>query len=134
MEMQTAAGITTPPHSRGAPKEWDITQDVVRELLDYNPDTGRLTWKVRDRKWFPRDSDWKRWNTCFAGKSLGAKSTGSSRTFYLSGRIRMFRRTFSAHRLIYLWMTGSFPHQEIDHINGDGMDIAGAICERSPIR
>ena len=29
-----------------------LTQEVVRELWNYDPETGKLFWKERDRKWF----------------------------------------------------------------------------------
>jgi len=32
-----------------------LTQDIVRELLDYDPATGAFTWKWRDIKWFKAD-------------------------------------------------------------------------------
>jgi hypothetical protein len=107
--------ITVPPHSRGAPKEWDITQDIVRELLDYNLDTGRLTWRARDRRWFKSDRDWKFWNTRYAGKSAMVARSGA----YLACTI--LSRPLLTHRVIWFWMTGFWP-SEIDHINGDGTD------------
>lgn len=117
-EMEIAAGITAPPHSRGAPKEWDITQDIVRELLDYEPLTGRLTWKVRDRKWFASNPSWNSWNRKHAGKP--AFKTRNN-TGYLASTLLGNRNTL-AHRVIYLWMTGAWPHPQVDHINGDRAD------------
>jgi hypothetical protein len=45
-----------------------LTQKIVRELLDYNPKTGVLTWRRRHRKWFTSDRICNMWNTKFAGK------------------------------------------------------------------
>jgi hypothetical protein len=46
----------------------ELNQEVVRELLDYFPETGELIWKRRARKWFVSDGSWKSWNAKNAGK------------------------------------------------------------------
>jgi hypothetical protein len=53
-------------------------------LLDYNPETGALTWKPRDRWWFIDDHQWKVWNAKFAGQKAGALAKQSGgRRYYL---------------------------------------------------
>jgi hypothetical protein len=47
-----------------------LTQAIVRELLDYNPRTGVLKWKRRDRRWFKSDRDWKAWNSLHANRPI----------------------------------------------------------------
>ncbi len=97
-------------------KESMLTQEIVRELLDYDPETGVLTWKQRDRKYFKSDWDWKKWNTKHAEKpALTAYTHG-----YLHGRI--FGRAYRAHRIIFLMMTGCWPDSEVDHENRDRAD------------
>ncbi len=88
-----------------------LTQAMVRELLDYDPKTGILIWRVRDRHWFKRDGDQKTWNKIFAGKETGSPDGDG----YL--QCTVLSRAYKAHRLIWLWMTGEWPKDEIDHEN-----------------
>lgn len=92
----------------------EITQDIVREFLDYDPETGVLTWRKRARKWFTSDGAWKSWNTKYAGGEAGSLSARG----YLC--VDVLGRSHKAHRLIWLWMTGEFPPAGIDHENQSG--------------
>jgi hypothetical protein len=89
----------------------DLTQEIVRELLDYDPATGALTWRQRDRKWFESDGAWKMWNTKYSGKRIYSSTTKG----YL--RVKIWGHSYAAHRLCFLWMTGRYPDPEIDHEN-----------------
>lgn len=80
-------------------------QQKVRELFDYDPDTGVCTWLVNRHKakaGEPIDDRYK--------YSKGYKLIG------FHGKPHLL------HRLIFLWMTGEFPKHEVDHINGDKDD------------
>lgn len=88
-----------------------LTQEIVREFLDYDSETGKLTWRERDRRWFKSARDCKIWNSRLAGKQA---FTTLSRDGYFQGKI--FDKSYQAHRIIFLYMTGNFPN-EIDHIN-----------------
>lgn len=89
-----------------------LTQNLVRELLNYNPETGIFTWRYRDRKHFPSDRGHNVWNAKYSGKEAGSVIYG-----YI--QIKIFGYEFFAHRLAYLYMTGSFlgPGMQIDHID-----------------
>lgn len=78
-----------------------ITQKQLKAVLDYCPETGVFRW-AKDC-----GSRAKRGN--IAGSNLTSDG-------YVVIRIR--RCGYTAHRLAYLWMTGSFPAKEVDHING----------------
>jgi HNH endonuclease/AP2 domain len=77
-----------------------ITQKELKELLEYNPDTGIFTWNKKPNR------------RILVNSIAGFKSLG-----YIS--IRLLGRIYRAHRLAWLYMTGSWPQKEyIDHING----------------
>jgi hypothetical protein len=89
-----------------------LTQDIIRELLEYDPDTGVFIWKKRDRKWFTRDRDHIAWNTNHSGKRTGlCKSHGYS-------KVRIFDRLYGAHQIAFMYSVGYIP-DEIDHIDHD---------------
>ncbi|MDE2104048.1 MAG: hypothetical protein KGL39_42820 [Patescibacteria group bacterium] len=46
-----------------------LTPAIVRELLDYDPDSGFLMWRKRSAKWFDGNKGRaNRWNARYAGK------------------------------------------------------------------
>ena len=98
----------------------DFTQEIVRELLDYNPETGDLTWKFRDSKWFSAEGTWKSWNTKYAGKRACTERTNTNGYRYKCQKTTLFNKAYLSHRVIWLWMTGEWPYQQIDHIDRDG--------------
>lgn len=98
-----------------------ISAELARQLISYDPDTGAMTWKHRDRSLCPSDWAWKACNTRFAGKPalVSADSTG-----HLYGGI--LGKRYPAHRIAWLIVYGEHPRGEIDHINGDPSD--NRIC------
>ncbi len=97
----------------------ELTKELLIELLDYNADTGIFIWKRRDGKHFKTDRACKIWNTRFAGKKAGCKSEKRKDKFYIV--IGVKARLYHAHRLAWLYVTGSWPDNENDHDNGDGL-------------
>lgn len=89
--------------------------ELLRQLLRYDPDTGKLYWKERSN---PENSNAKNtWNKRWAGK-LALDYIDPSNG-YRVGRL-MNRRTY-AHRVILAIYSGKHP-EEVDHINGDRAD------------
>lgn len=95
----------------------NLTRDVLRELIEYNPESGRLIWKHRSRKWFASDRIYKSWNGRYAGKDAGTETT--DKRGYRRRQVSIFKKAFKEHRLVWLYMTGSMPCGEIDHIDQD---------------
>ncbi len=93
----------------------EITQAVVRQLIDYTAQTGEIMWKARDASLFPDERAAKVWNTRYAGKPCGVKSNG-----YLL--ISVFKKRIMAHRLVWLLAYGEWPSHDVDHINGNRDD------------
>lgn len=103
------------------------TPDELRQLLNYDPDTGLFTWKIRDAKWFKNPKYAKNWNTRWAGTpALGAihfRSRGVAGG-YKSGNI--LGNVYLSHRVAWAHHYGEWPEQIIDHVNRDTSD--NRIC------
>lgn len=76
-----------------------ITQDELKELLDYNPDTGIMVW-IKPRGGIRKDG------------VAGSKHHSGYLSLTVKGKY------YLVHRLIFLYMTGRFPTFQVDHING----------------
>jgi hypothetical protein len=94
-------------HTRNA-----ITPDILRQLLRYEPETGALFWRTRDRRLFSCDADWRTFNKLWAGQPA---FTSYDRDGYLVGSVAHWN--FKAHRVCWMIAKGIAPMQ-IDHING----------------
>jgi hypothetical protein len=91
-----------------------VTAERLRELLHYDPDTGLFTWLPRSPESFKNKQAFLAWNTRYLGMAAG-RASGQCRyaTIDIDGTVCY------AHRLAYLYMTGSHAAGDIDHIDGD---------------
>lgn len=80
-----------------------ITQERLKEIISYDPETGIFR-QLQYRRGWP------------AGRITGNVS-GSG---YL--RVRADNVCYQAHRLAWLYMTGSFPSALVDHIDRDKLN------------
>ena len=101
-----------------------LTAETARRLLEYNPQTGMLTWKPRSPSMFTDGkgkytSEWKAkcWNALYAGKEAGAMDGHGYRHVVILTNHRC-----QAHRLAWLIFHGIWPKTDIDHINHDRQD------------
>lgn len=104
-----------------------LTQEILQELMHYDPLSGIFTWKERDLKYFSHCMFPQRacniWNVNFSGKEAGNIWTHKNRkTSYTRVRISLNGRNngYQAHRLAFLYLEGYFPSEQVDHIDGDG--------------
>lgn len=94
--------------------------EYLRECVLYDAASGILTWKVRPRSQFRSDRAWRTTNSTWAGKQFGTIITMRGGIQYIRGGID--HQDILAHRLIWKWMTGQEPQNEVDHRDGDGLN------------
>jgi len=90
--------------------------EVLRQLLSYDPDTGKLFWKERGPEWFKdglRPAEWcaNQWNNRFSGAVAGTLTPRG----YL--KVTVNSEKYWAHRVAWKIYYGCEPLFEIDHIN-----------------
>lgn len=79
-----------------------LTQERLKELFSYDPGSGDFTRIMVTNRW-----------------KKGSKAGGLGGRGYIS--IEISGKTYKAHRLAWLYMTGNWP-DEIDHINHNKAD------------
>lgn len=94
------------------------TPEELRQLLRYEPETGKLFWKERPAEMFnpgntSREARCSTWNKRYSGKEA---FTAKNRYRYHVGAL--FDRVMMAHRVAWAIHSGEWPHEEIDHIDG----------------
>jgi hypothetical protein len=90
----------------------ELELERLKELLEYDPDTGVFRWKVAHGFGLPGE---------VAGHITGG--VGNKRlTNYI--RIRIDTIRYPAHHLAWLYVTGEPPASEVDHWDNDGTNNA----------
>lgn len=98
----------------------NIPVETLRQLLAYDPATGKLTWLERAREMFATQRHCSVWNARYAGNdALTAHCRG-----HRHGNI--LGQTYKAHRVAWAIHHGGWPAGDLDHINGDPAD--NRIC------
>jgi hypothetical protein len=86
-----------------------LTAERLRELLEYRPAEGVFVWRL------PAHNQRDRVGTV-AGYDHPTSSGKTYREIGLNGR------AYKCSRLAWLYMTGEWPADQIDHINGNSLD------------
>lgn len=76
-----------------------LTQDTLKEYLSYNTESGNFTWLKRTS------------NRIKVGEEAGSLGING----YIS--ISILGKKYYAHRLAFLYISGSMPTDQVDHIN-----------------
>lgn len=95
----------------------DIPAAILRDLLDYDPVNGKLTWKTRAPELFSNPVRARSWNAQHAGREAFARAGANG---YLVGTV--FKVTLYAHHVAWAVIHGDWPSMHLDHINRDPKD------------
>jgi hypothetical protein len=100
-------------------KQFDITAEYVRSILDYNPQTGVFVWRPRAPDDFKdkggkytKERSCKIFNKRFAGKQAGVSLNKRIDPY---SKININNRQYLAHVIAWFYVTGDFPKVDIDH-------------------
>lgn len=92
--------------------------ELLRQLLRYEPDTGKLFWRERDASMFTDGpnrtaqnssalfNSWKAGKEAFTCTAVNGYKVGA-----------VLGRNFTAHRVAWAMTYGEWPSKQVDHIN-----------------
>ena len=95
--------------------------EVVRRLVRYEHEAGKLYWLARPREFFNSDHQTNAWNARHAGKEAFTATTDKG---YKVGRL--FDKSYRAHHVAWAIFYGEWPKKQIDHENCNPSD--NRIC------
>lgn len=78
---------------------------TLHRVLEYSPETGIFIWKEK-----------------ISQKVLVGNAAGTTNAILGYVIIALYGKQYYAHRLAYFYMTGKWPQNQIDHINGTRSD------------
>jgi hypothetical protein len=78
---------------------FSMEQERLKQLLDYDPETGIFKWRVRRQR-------------IFIGRVAGNRAIKGYLFLAFDGK------TYQCHRLAWFYVYGEWPKYQIDHING----------------
>lgn len=78
-----------------------LTQERLKELFEYDPAEGTFT------------------RRCSRGGYAKGTVAGAFNSYYGYVHISVDAKSYKAHRLAFLYMTGEMPEGEVDHVDGN---------------
>ena len=81
--------------------DWELTQDTLQDVLDYDPKTGEFRWLVKPSA------------RVAVGQRAGSLDAKGYRVIGLANKV------YKAHRLAWLYVYGEWPVSDLDFINRD---------------
>jgi hypothetical protein len=85
-------------------EDWELTQYTLKDVLDYDPETGNFIWLVKPSA------------RVALGQRAGSLDAKGYRVIKIAGQ------SYKAHRLAWLWEHGEWPKLDLDFINRDPDD------------
>lgn len=94
-----------------------LSPELLQKLVRYDPETGKIFWRKRPEIMFATRGHAGTWNTRFAEKEA---FTAHDNAGYRVGKI--CGKSYRAHRVAWAVQFGSWPEDQVDHINGNPSD------------
>ena len=100
----------------------DITPELLRQLLRYEPETGKLFWCERSEEIWRESGSADPFAAAlhWIAKNAGKEAGSVSRTGYI--RTTVLGASLLGHRIAWAIHYDKWPQKHIDHINGDRAD------------
>jgi hypothetical protein len=86
-------------------EDWELTQDTLRDVLYYNPETGEFYWLVKPS------------SRTHIGQRAGCLGLKGYRYIKLDGK------SYQEHRLLWLYVYGEWPKGDLDFVDRDPTNI-----------
>lgn len=97
-----------------------LTHSLLQELIYYDAETGVFTWKHRDESLFASRRSYASFCGKYANKVAGYNKTAVNGKDYRN--IMILNVNYLSHRVAWFYIYGNWPVNDIDHIDGNGMN------------
>ena len=90
-----------------------LSYDEAKKMVAYDPESGSLTWLLIEGE---KSKIWQIRRIRAVGR-IADKTTPEGYR-----RIRLKNQNWLSHRIVWLLFYGEWPNDEVDHIDGDGLN------------